>query len=64
MYDVDDNGMAHVVFTNDDAKKMLSIFQNEADAVANRYMTSWNQLKEGTLTFRVINKSQIEIGTI
>lgn len=64
VYDVDDNGMAHVVFTNDDAKKMLSIFQNEADAVANRYMTSWNQLKEGTLTFRVINKSQIEIGTI
>jgi hypothetical protein len=56
--------MAHVVFTNDDAKKMLSIFQNEADAVANRYMASWNQLKEGTLIFRVVNKSHVEIGTM
>ena len=64
VYDVDDSGMAHVVFTNDDAEKMLSIFQSEAEAVANRYMTSWNQLKEGTLTYRVINESQIEIGTM
>lgn len=64
LYDVEDDGMAHVVFTTDDAKVMLASFQSEAEMVANQYMTSWNRLKEGTLLVKLVNKSQIEIDAL
>ena len=61
IYDVDDDGVAHVVFTDDDASQMLSMFKAEAKEVADRYMNSWNQLKQGTLAFRIVDIKQIEI---
>ena len=64
LYDVEDDGMAHVVFTTDDAKVMLASFQSEAEMAANQYMTSWNRLKEGTLLVKLVNKSQNEIDTV
>ena len=64
LYDVEDDGMAHVVFTTDDAKAMLASFQSEAESAANQYMTSWQQLKEGTRLVKVVNKSQNEIDTV
>lgn len=64
IYDVDDDGVAHMVFTDDDTSQMMSMFKSEAKAVADRYMNSWHQLKQGTLIFRIVDKKQIEIDTI
>ena len=64
IYDVDDDGLAHIVFTDDDAAQMLSMFKTEANEVADRYMNSWHQLKQGTLIFRIVDKKQIEIDTL
>lgn len=61
IYDVENDGLAHVVFTDDDASQMLSMFKAEAKEVADRYMNSWNQLEQGTLAFRIVDKRQIEI---
>jgi len=49
IYDVEKDGMAHMVFTDDDSSQMLSNFKTVAKAAANRHMNSWNQLKRGTL---------------
>ena len=64
IYDVDDAGMAHMVFTDDDASQMFSTFKTEAKEVSDRYMNSWHQLKQGTLIFRIVDKKQIEIDTL
>lgn len=62
VYDVDQDGMAHVVFSDDDISQMLSIFKTEAEEAENEYMNFWQQLREETLVLRVVGKKQIEIG--
>lgn len=64
IYDVDADGMAHMVFTDDDASQMISMFKTEAKEAADRYMNSWLQLKQGTLIFRILDKKQIEIDSL
>lgn len=64
IYDVDSDGLAHMVFTDDDTYQMISIFKTEAKNVADRYMDSWLQLKQGTWSFRIVDKKQIEIDTL
>lgn len=64
IYDVESDGLAHMVFTDDDSSQMLSNFKTVAKAAANRYMNSWNQLKRGTLAVRVVDKKQIEISPL
>lgn len=61
IYDVEIDGLAHMVFTDDDSSQMLSNFKTVAKAAADRYMNSWDQLKRGTLAVRVVDKKQIEI---
>lgn len=64
IYDICEDGLAHIVFVKDDAQKMLSIFKLEAKTVADQYMNSWHQLKFGTIMLRVRDKKQIEIGLL
>ena len=64
IYDIDSDGLAHMVFTDDDTYQMISIFKTEAKNVADRYMDSWLQLKQGTWSFRIVDKKQIEIDTL
>lgn len=64
IYDVEKDGMAHMVFTDDDSSQMLSNFKTVAKAAANRHMNSWNQLKRGTLAVRVVDKKRIEISPL
>ena len=64
IYDVDADGMAHMVFTDDDASQMISMFKTEAKEAADLYMNSWHQLKQGTVIFRILDKKQIEIDTL
>lgn len=62
VYDYDKDGMAHTVCSEDNATQMLSIFKKEAEQAENKYMNSWQQLREGTLFLRVVDKERIEIG--
>lgn len=64
IYDIDADGLAHMVFVDDDVSQMVSMFKIEAKEVADRYMNSWHQLKQGTLIFRIVDKKQIEIDTL
>lgn len=61
MYDLDDEGQAHMVPTNDDPLSMFSDFKDESHAAQTLFMSEWEQLRSGTIYLRVVDKKYIEI---
>lgn len=64
VYDYNKDGLAYTVCLDDNATQMLSIFKKEAEVAENKYMNSWQQLREGTLFLRVVDKQRIEIASL